>query len=140
MNFNFFENYNEIKQWISDLDDMVEQCFEWCCKLRPDHSNRVEIIGNEWHFEHFSYNDKEKLFYGFFESDEDNGWRDEIVPLEAMIKWYNLDRKGAAEEYDNFHVKLNEAKHKSIETVSETVDEFQKERFKRLEDLQRSSS
>ena len=48
MSFNFFENYNEIKQWISDLDDMVGDCFEWCCKLRPDHSNRNEIMGNEW--------------------------------------------------------------------------------------------
>ena len=31
---------------------MVEQCFEWCCKLRPDHSNRGEIMGNEWIFSH----------------------------------------------------------------------------------------
>lgn len=134
MSFNFFENYNEIKQWISDLDDMVEQCFEWCCKLRPDHSNRTgEILGNEWTFDHFSYNDKEKLFHGWFESD-DNGWSEEIVPLEAMIKWYYLDRKGAAEEYDNYHIKLNEAMHIS----SEALDEFIKERRKRCEDLQRA--
>ena len=133
MNFNFFENYNEIKQWISDLDDMVEQCFEWCCKLRPDHSNRGEIMGNEWTFDHFTYNDKEKLFHGWFESD-DNGWSEEIVPLEAMIKWYYLDRKGAAEEYDNYHIKLNEAMHIS----SEALDEFIKERRKRCEDLQRA--
>jgi hypothetical protein len=133
MNFNFFENYNEIKQWISDLDDMVEQCFEWCCKLRPDHSNRGEIMGNEWTFDHFSYNDKEKLFHGWFESD-DNGWSEEIVPLEAMIKWYYLDRKGAAEEYDNYHIKLNEAMHIS----SEALDEFIKERKKRCEALQRA--
>ena len=136
MNFNFFENYNEIKQWITDLDYMVEQCFKWCCKLRPDHSNRVEIIGKEWCFSHFSYNNKEKLFHGWFAPSEDNYWRDEIVPLEAMIKWYNLDRKGAAEEYDNYHIKLNEAMHKS----NEAEDEFKKERFKRLEDLQRSSN
>lgn len=135
MSFNFFENYNEIKQWITDLDDMVEQCFEWCCKLRSDHSNRSEIIGKEWSFTHFSYNDKEKLFYGWFET-YDNDYRYEIVPLEAMIKWYNLDRKGAAEEYDNYHIKLNEAMHKSIEAV----DEFQKERLKRLEDIQRSTN
>lgn len=135
MSFNFFENYNEIKQWITDLDDMVEQCFEWCCKLRSDHSNRSEIIGKEWSFTHFSYNDKEKLFYGWFET-YDNDYRDEIVPLEAMIKWYNLDRKGAAEEYDNYHIKLNEAMHNG----SEAVDEFQKERLKRLEDIQRSTN
>ena len=133
MSFNFFENYNEIKQWISDLDDMVEQCFEWCCKLRPDHSNRGEIMGNEWSFDHFTYNDKEKLFHGWFESD-DNGWSEEIVPLEAMIKWYYLDRTGAADEYDNYHIKLNEAMHKS----SEALDEFIKERRKRCEDLQRA--
>ncbi len=133
MNFNFFENYNEIKQWISDLDDMVEHCFNWCCKLRPDHSNRCEILSNKWSFSHFSYNNKEKLFHGWFETD-DNDWRDEIVPLEAMIKWNNLDRKGAAEEYDNYHIKKDEAKHKS----SEALDEFIKERQKRLEDLQRS--
>lgn len=133
MSFNFFENYNEIKQWISDLDDQVESCFEWCCKLRPDHSNRCEIMGNEWTFDHFSYNDKEKLFHGWFESD-DNGWSEEIVPLEAMIKWYYLDRKGAAEEYDNYHIKLNEAMHIS----SEALDEFIKERRKRCEDLQRA--
>lgn len=134
MSFNFFENYEEIKQWIVDLDSMVEQCFEWCCKLRPDHSNRTgEIIGNEWSFSHFSYNDKEKLFHGWFESD-DNDYRDEIVPLEAMIKWYNLDRKGAAEEYDNYHIKKGEA----MRTSSEAIDEFQKERQKRLEDLQRA--
>lgn len=134
MSFNFFENYNEIKQWISDLDDMVEGCFEWCCKLRPDQSNRGEIMGNEWTFDHFSYNDKEKLFHGWFESSEDNDWRDAIVPLEAMIKWWNLDRTGAAEEYDNYHIKEYEAMRKS----SEAVDEFIKERQKRLEDLQRS--
>ena len=134
MSFNFFENYNEIKQWITDLDDMVEQCFEWCCKLRPDHSNRTEIIGKEWCFSHFSYDNKEKLFQGWFETD-DNDWRYEIVPLEAMIKWYNLDRKGAAEEYDNYHIKKDEAMHKS----NEAIDEFQKERLKRLEDIQRSS-
>ena len=133
MSFNFFENYNEIKQWISDLDDQVESCFEWCCKLRPDHSNRGEIMGNEWTFDHFTYNDKEKLFHGWFESD-DNGWSEEIVPLEAMIKWYVLDRKGAAEEYDNYHIKLTEAMHKS----SEALDEFIKERQKRLKDLQRA--
>lgn len=135
MSFNFFENYNEIKEWISDLDGMVEDCFEWCCKLRPDHSNRTgEILGNEWSFDHFSYNDKEKLFHGWFESSEDNDWRDAIVPLEAMIKWYNLDRTGAAEEYDNYHIKKREAMHKS----SEALDEFIKERQKRCEDLQRS--
>ena len=50
------------------------------------------------------------------------------------IKWYNLDRKGAAEEYDNYHIKLNEAMHKS----NEAIDEFEKERQKRCEDLQRS--
>lgn len=133
MSFNFFENYNEIKQWISDLDDQVESCFEWCCKLRPDHSNRCEIMGNEWCFDHFTYNDKEKLFHGWFESD-DNGWSEEIVPLEAIIKWWNLDRKGAAEEYDNYHIKLNEAMHIS----SEALDEFIKERRKRCEDLQRA--
>ena len=133
MSFNFFENYNEIKQWISDLDDQVESCFEWCCKLRPDHSNRGEIMGNEWTFDHFTYNDKEKLFHGWFESD-DNGWSEEIVPLESMIKWWNLDRKGAAEEYDNYHIKLIEAMHKS----SEALDEFIKERRKRCEDLQRA--
>lgn len=82
------------------------------------------------------FNDfKEKLFQGWFETD-DNDWRYEIVPLEAMIKWYNLDRKGAAEEYDNYHIKLNEAMHKS----NEAIDEFQKERLKRLEDLQRSTN
>lgn len=133
MSFNFFENYNEIKQWISDLDDMVEQCFEWCCKLRPDHSNRCEIMGNEWTFDHFTYNDKEKLFHGWFESD-DNGWSEEIVPLEAMIRWWNLDRTGAAEEYDNYHIKKGEAMHIS----SEALDEFIKERRKRCEDLQRA--
>ena len=136
MSFNFFENYEEIKQWIVDLESMVEQCFEWCCKLRPDHSNRTEIMGNEWNFKHFSYDNKEKLFHGWFELAEENDWRDEIVPFEAMIKWYNLDRKGAAEEYDNFHIKLNEAMHNG----SEAIDEFQKERLKRLEDLQRSSN
>lgn len=134
MSFNFFENYNEIKEWISDLDSMIEDCFEWCCKLRPDHSNRSEIIGNEWSFDHFSYNDKEKLFHGWFESSEDNDWRDATVPLEAMIKWYNLDRKGTAEEYDNYHIKLNEAMH----TSSEALNEFIKERQKRLKDLQRA--
>ena len=139
MSFNFFENYEEIKQWITDLESMVEQCFEWCCKLRPDHSNRTEIMGimgNEWNFKHFSYDNKEKLFHGWFELAEENDWRDEIVPFEAMIKWYNLDRKGAAEEYDNFHIKLIEAMHNG----SEAVDEFQKERLKRLEDIQRSSN
>lgn len=92
-------------------------------------------MGNEWIFSHFSYNNKEKLFHGWFETD-DNDWRDEIVSLEAMIKWYNLDRKDAAEEYDNYHIKLNEAIHKS----NEAIDEFQKERLKRLEDLQRSTN
>ena len=57
------------------------------------------------------------------------------MPLEAMIKWYYLDRKGAAEEYDNYHIKLNEAMHIS----NEAIHEFQKERQKRLKDLQRSN-
>ena len=135
MSFNFFENYEEIKQWIVDLESIVEHCFNWCCKLRSDHSNRCEIMGNEWSFSYFSYDNKEKLFQGWFETD-DNDWRYEIVPLEAMIKWYNLDRKGAAEEYDNYHIKLNEAIHKS----NEAIDEFKKERLKRLEDLQRSTN
>ena len=135
MSFNFFENYEEIKQWIVDLESIVDHCFNWCCKLRSDHSNRGEIMGNEWSFSHFSYDNKEKLFQGWFETD-DNDWRYEIVPLEAMIKWYNLDRKGAAEEYDNYHIKLNEAIHKS----NEAIDEFKKERLKRLEDLQRSTN
>lgn len=133
MSFNFFENYNEIKQWISDLDDQVESCFEWCCKLRPDHSNKHIILGSEYSFDHFTYNDKEKLFHGWFESD-DNDWRDEIVPLEAMIKWWKLDRKGAAEEYDNYHIKKDEA----MKTSGEAVNEFIKERQKRCEDLQRA--
>lgn len=135
MSLNIFENYEEIKQWIVDLESIVEHYFNWCCKLRSDHSNRGEIMGNEWIFSHFSYNNKEKLFHGWFETD-DNDWRDEIVPLEAMIKWYNLDRKDAAEEYDNYHIKLNEAIHKS----NEAIDEFKKERLKRLEDLQRSTN
>ena len=91
--------------------------------------------GNEWSFDHFSYNDKEKLFHGWFESSEDCDWRDAIVPLEAMIKWYNLDRLGAVEEYDNYHIKKREAMHKS----NEALNEFIKERHKRCEDLQRSS-
>ena len=135
MSFNFFENYNEIKHWIEALDDMVEQCFEWCCKLRIDPSNRTaEILGNEWTFDHFLYDDQEKLFKGWFESSEDNDWRYAIVPLEAMIKWYNLDRKGAAEEYDNYHIKKGEAMRTSVEAYNE----FEKERQKRCEDLQRA--